>query len=252
MDFGGYLDELRRQGRLLRSSASQPPLTTAVPSCPGWTVARLLGHVTKVHRWATSILGGGQPADFRFDPPAEAELFEAYDTGLAELVAQLRATPDRAAVWTITPAESAKLFWARRLAHETAVHRVDAELAVGFGVQPFEPAFAADGIEELITGSATRFDRSGLPGERSIALTPLDANSSWTLLVGPQSLGCRPVAADDADLSVFGLASDLYCWAWNRAGTEDISLRGDLALADLWRRDFRVGARNEPRSGQPN
>ncbi|MBV9823107.1 MAG: hypothetical protein JO144_12780, partial [Actinobacteria bacterium] len=91
-----------------------------------------------------------------------------------------------------------------------------------------------------------RFDRSRLPGERSIALTPLDANSSWTLLVGPRSLGCRPVAADDADLSVFGLASDLYRWAWNRAGTEDISLRGDLALADLWRRDFRVGARDRP------
>ncbi|HST49900.1 maleylpyruvate isomerase family mycothiol-dependent enzyme [Jatrophihabitans sp.] len=245
MDAGGYLDELQLQGRLLRSSAHQCPLSAAVPSCPGWTVARLLGHVTRVHRWAVSILRGGRPDAFQFSPPEdEAELFDAYDAGLAQLLDQLLATPDRAAIWTITPAASAKLFWARRLAHETAIHRVDAQLAAGFGVQGFEPAFAVDGIEELLTGSgAARFDRSRLPGERSISLTPLDSNASWTLLVGPQLLSCRPQAVDDADLSVFGLASDLYCWAWNRAGTEEVSLRGDLALADLWRQDFRVNAR---------
>jgi uncharacterized protein (TIGR03083 family) len=252
VDFGSYLDELQRQGQLLRSSARQSALSAAVPSCPGWTVARLLGHVTKVHRWAVAILRGGQPEGFQFSPPGDGELYEVYDAGLAQLLDQLRATPDRAAIWTIQPAASARLFWARRLAHETAVHRVDAQLAAGFGVQGFEPAFAVDGIEELLTGSpAARFDRSRLPGERSISLTPLDSNASWTLLVGPHLLSCRPLALDDADLSVFGLASDLYCWVWNRAGTEEISLRGDLALADLWRRDFRVGARAQPTPAQP-
>ncbi len=248
MDTGGFLDELRRQGLLLRSSAQQCPLSAAVPSCPGWTVTRLLGHVTRVHRWATDILRGGKPDGFQFSPPETGdELFEVYDEGLAQLLDQLRATPDRAPIWTIQPATSAKLFWARRLAHETAIHRVDAQLAAGFGVAGFEPAFAVDGIEELFTGSgAARFDRSRLPGERTIAVTPLDSNASWTLLVGPQLLSCRPQAVDDADLSVFGLASDLYCWAWNRAGTDEVSLRGDLALADLWRRDFRVNARGNP------
>jgi uncharacterized protein (TIGR03083 family) len=216
-------------------------------------VARLVGHLTRTHRWAVSILRGGRPEDFEFSPPEdEAELYEVYDAGLAQLLDQLRATPDRAPIWTIQPAASAKLFWARRMAHETAIHRVDAQLAAGFGVQGFEPAFAVDGIEELLTGSAAaRFDRSRLPGERTISLTPLDSNASWTLLVGPQLLSCRPQAIDDADLSVFGLASDLYCWAWNRAGTEEVSLRGDLALADLWRQDFRVNARAKPAPDKP-
>lgn len=241
-----YLDELERQGRLLRDSVRQQAPHAAVPSCPGWDVTRLLEHTTKVHHWAKSILHGGQPDAFDFSAPAEDELFEVYDSGLRDVLSRLRSMPDSAAVWTITPARSARLFWARRLAHETAIHRVDAELAAGFGVGSFEPAFAVDGIEELFTGSgAARFDRSGLPGNRTISLTPLDSNASWTLSVGPDLLSCQPAAVDDADLSLFGLASDLYRWVWNRAGDDDVSLRGDLALADRWRQDFRVRSRRD-------
>ena len=245
LDFEHYLDELERQGRLLRESARRPALQAGVPSCPGWSVARLLGHVTKVHHWASSILRGGQPGAFEFSPPAEGELFEAYDAGLRDVLGQLRAVSDSSEIWTMTPAPSAKLFWARRLAHETAIHRVDAQLAAGFGVAGFEPEFAVDGIGELLTGSAARFDRSGLTGNRTVSLTPLDSNASWTLTAGPELLSCRPAAVDDADLSVFGLASDLYRWVWNRAEDEDVSLRGDLALADRWRQDFMVRARRD-------
>ncbi|HEV2888564.1 MAG TPA: maleylpyruvate isomerase family mycothiol-dependent enzyme [Jatrophihabitans sp.] len=249
--FEHYLDELQRQGRLLRDSARRSTLGAGVPSCPGWNVARLLGHVTKVHHWATAILRGGRPEGFQFATPEDGELFEVYDAGLRGLLGQLRATPDRAVVWTMWPAPSGKLFWARRLAHETAIHRVDAQLAAGFGVQDFEPEFAVDGIEELLTTSAARFDRSRLPGDRTISLTPLDSNACWTLAVGPQLLSCRPVALDDADLSVFGLASDLYRWVWNRADDDEVAVRGDLTLADQWRQNFRIEARRGPAPAQP-
>jgi uncharacterized protein (TIGR03083 family) len=245
LEFEHYLEELERQGRLLRDSARQPALHAEVPSCPGWNVARLLRHLTRVHHWASSILRGGQPDAFEFSAPADGELFEVYDAGLREVLSQLRAASDSSTVWTMRPAPSAKLFWARRLAHETAIHRVDAELAAGFGVAGFEPEFAADGIDELLTGGATRFDHSGLPGNRTISVTPIDSNASWTLSVGPDLLSCRPAAVDNADLSVFGLASDLYRWVWNRAGDDDVALRGDLTLADRWRQDFTVRARHE-------
>ena len=178
--------------------------------------------------------------------PAEDELFEVYDAGLRDVLSQLRAMPDSAAVWTMTPAPSAKLFWARRLAHETAIHRVDAELAAGFGVGGFEPEFAVDGIDELLTGSGHAASTAAACREnRTISLTPLDSNASWTLSVGPELLSCQPAAVDDADLSVFGLASDLYRWVWNRAGDDDVALRGDLALADRWRQDFTVRSRRD-------
>ena len=244
-----YLDELERQGRLLLQAARQAGLPAAVPSCPGWSVSRLLGHTARVHRWASWIVRGGDRDEFEFSPPEDSRLFEAYDAGLQEVLSRLRAAPDTLAVWTMTPAPSARLFWARRMAHETAIHRVDADLAAGYGVADFEPEFAADGIEELLTGSAARFDRSGLTGNRTISLTPLDSNASWTLSIGPDLLSCRPVALDHADLAVFGLASDLYRWVWNRAGDDDVSLRGDLSLADRWRQDFTVRARHQPRGG---
>jgi uncharacterized protein (TIGR03083 family) len=242
VEFEEHLTELWQQGRLLADSARQPALRTPVPSCPGWTVARLLGHVTKVHHWAAAILREGQPDGFSFAAPADSELFEVYDAGLRAVTDRLRATPERGTVWTPVPTRSAKLFWARRMAHETAIHRVDAQLAAGFGVADVSPEFAVDGIDELLTGLAARFDRSLLPGERTISLTPLDSNAAWTLTVGPRQVSCTPGAADDADLSVFGMAADLYRWVWNRAGNDDVSLRGDLTLADRWQQDFRVRA----------
>ena len=240
-----YLEELRRQGGLLLQAARQAGLQAAVPSCPGWSVSRLVGHTTRVHRWASWIVRGADRDEFEFQPPEDSRLFEVYEAGLQEVLDRLRTAPDSLAVWTSAPAPSAKLFWARRMAHETAIHRVDADLARGYGVAGFEPAFAADGIDELLTGSANRFDRSGLTGDRTISLTPLDSNASWTLSIGPDLLSCRPVALDHADLAVFGLASDLYRWVWNRAGDDDVSLRGDLALADQWRQDFTVRARRQ-------
>ena len=243
LPFEHYLDELRHQGRLLRESARQPALHAPVPSCPGWSVSRLLGHVTKVHHWASWILRGHPREEFEFDAPEDAQLFERYDAGLAMVLASLQAAPDDLAVWTISPAPSAKLFWARRLAHETAIHRVDADLAAGYGVHGFELEFAVDGIVELLTASGTRFDRSRLAGGRTISLTPLDSNASWTLSIGPDTLSCHPAASDSADLAVFGLAENLYRWVWNRAGDDEVALRGDLSLADTWRQDFRVLAR---------
>lgn len=243
-----YLDELAHQGWLLRKAAGQCQLLTGVPSCPGWTVERLLGHTTKVHHWASAILRGADPAAFEFSPPEQHELFEVYDAGLAALLEQLRSAPPDLQVWTLAPAESATLFWARRQAHETAIHGVDAQLAAGFGVREFAADFAADGIDELLTAMAPRgFDSNGfadgLTGECRISLTPLDWNSSWTVSVGPNRLACQPGSVDNADLSVFATVSDLYRWVWNRAGDADLTLRGKLSLADRWRQNFRVGAR---------
>jgi uncharacterized protein (TIGR03083 family) len=245
LELDHYLDELAYQGRRLHEAARQSTLLATVPSCPGWTIERLLAHITKVHHWALAILRGAGPEGFEFSPPEQARLFEVYDAGLAALLDQLRRSPAQLQVWTMLPAESARLFWARRQAHETAIHRVDAELTAGYGVADFQPDFAADGIDELLSGlAAVRFSSdvfsAGFSGERRISLIPMDCNSAWTLTVSSQGLTCLPEAVDNADLSVFATVSDLYRWAWNRAGEQDVAMRGDLTLADRWRQHFRV------------
>ena len=52
-------------------------------------------------------------------------------------------------------APSPLAFWARRQAHETAIHRADAEIALG-AWPDYPPDFAADGVDELIIGFGQR------------------------------------------------------------------------------------------------
>ena len=60
--------------------------------------------------------------------------------GCADLVAALAAAPDDLECWTFLPAPSPRAMWARRQAHETAIHRVDAELAAGLRSRRAHPS----------------------------------------------------------------------------------------------------------------
>ncbi|HJQ03254.1 MAG TPA: maleylpyruvate isomerase family mycothiol-dependent enzyme [Jatrophihabitans sp.] len=244
MHVGQLIDELEHQGQLLARAAARADSAAAVPSCPGWTVAAAVTHTARVHRRVTAILrGAAEPdaavRDFRPEP---TELEAIYRAGLAELVEVLRRAPDSLTVPTLWPAPSARHFWARRQAHETAIHRVDVELAAGYGVADFEPELAVDGLDELLLHMADRFSADGLDRSWTIVLTPLDANVSWTVRLGSSGAVTHRDPADRPDLSVFAPASDLYRWAWNRAGDSEVALRGELSLADLWHRNFTVRA----------
>ena len=59
MDFDRLLEELHTHGTSLARSADYAPFDTAVPSCPGWTIGRLLGHLAKVHRWSAHTVRTG-------------------------------------------------------------------------------------------------------------------------------------------------------------------------------------------------
>lgn len=244
MQTDALIGELQLQGELLSTAARQVDLQAPVPSCPGWTVAAAVGHTAKVHRWATSILRGGDPDNFSYERPDLAMLLAEFDSGLAELVTALRRAPENLAVHTLWPSRSARQFWARRQAHETAIHRIDVELATGYGVSDCETEFAADGIDELVMHLAVDQFR-GNAGEHSgtMVITPLDANISWTARLGPSGLLVQRDSVAAADLSVFGLAADLYRWVWNRGDESEVSLRGDFALADQWHEAVTIGSR---------
>ena len=146
----------------------------------------------------------------------------------------LAAADESVECWTFLPAPSLLAFWARRQAHETAVHRADAESAVST-VPSWAPSFAADGIDELLNGF---FGRPGgllvADPPVSMALVPTDIDAGWTLSIEPA--GRRLVAGEmPAQLTVVGPASELYLLLWNRSGTERLELRGDAAVLDLWR-----------------
>ncbi|UQX88513.1 maleylpyruvate isomerase family mycothiol-dependent enzyme [Jatrophihabitans telluris] len=244
MQAESFLDRIGPETELLTRAATWAGLEAKVPSCPGWTVRRLVQHTTKVHHSTLALLRGGDHATFSFDLPPDEDLFEILTSGAAQLEWALRAATDDLAVWTFLPTSVPRLFWARRQAHETAMHRVDAELAAACGVTEFDPGFAADGLDELlISFVASRFRGVGVPRPFTLGVTPLDVNAGWTVSAGAGGVSSVREVRDGCDLMVFGMASDLYRWAWNRAGDDEVSLRGDMTIADLWRSTFRVGAR---------
>jgi uncharacterized protein (TIGR03083 family) len=240
-DVRHHVDRLEREGGLLAAAAATAGLGAAVPPCPGWQVRDVLAHTGFVHRWAAGFVAGGRtgPVDTPGEPellrlaPADSELPAWFAEGHAALVSALRAAPADLACWSFLPAPSPLAFWARRQAHETAIHRVDAEQAAGAGVSPLPPSFAADGIDELLTGFLARNMRRGHwqagPGRLGIHARDGQAQADWLVTSGPGESSVSR-GAGPADCDVTGPAAGLYLALWNRGPVAGLTVTGDPAL----------------------
>lgn len=243
-----HIDALRREGELLAHAAERAGEHTSVPTCPGWTTGDLVRHTGTVHRWATRIVAGSLPGPVREDPmptaPAGAGLLPWYRDGHDALLRTLEAAGPALDCWTFLPGPSTPLaFWARRQAHETAVHRVDAESARDGGLSSVDVAFAADGIDELLTGFHAR-PRSRVRTEhpRTLRLRPTDTDAVWTVRLARDTPPRTERSADGpADCELGGPAQTLYLLLWNRLPLDAATVAGDRALADLWSRTSGIG-----------
>lgn len=240
----GYLAALRREGELLAVAAERAGMGAAVPSCPGWAVRDLLRHTGYVHRWATGFVAGGlgrpsggaSEAEILGQGPGDAELPGWFREGHAALARALSEAPPDLDCWAFLAAPSPLAFWARRQAHETAIHRVDAEQAASgagpaaAGSGPFEPGFAADGVDELIMGFLARSVRRGnWPGlDGSLAIHAEDGaagRADW--LVGGVGAPGVSRGTGPADCHVTGPAAGLYLTLWNRLPPDGLRVEGD-------------------------
>ncbi|MGA5064468.1 maleylpyruvate isomerase family mycothiol-dependent enzyme [Streptomyces exfoliatus] len=235
-----HIEALEAAGRALGDAAAEAGPDAEVPTCPGWRVRDLLRHTTMVHRWAGAFVAEGHTT-YQPDTGEPAldgeELLAHYREGHARLVAALRAAPEDLECWTFLPAPSPLAFWARRQAHETAVHRADAESALT-GPGPVDSAFAADGIDELLRGMHGR-DRSRVrtPEPRVLRVRATDTGDVWTVRLSAEpprtERDVRATAVADTELS--GPADRLYLYLWNRLPAGSVPLTGDEDVARLWR-----------------
>ena len=249
MEIDRHLEALRVDGELLATAAEGVDLDTPIPTCPGWALRDLLAHVGDVHRWAA-----GHVSQHRMDPigreeltelagplPEDAGLLEWYRDGHAALVKTLEGADPDVRCWTFLPAPSPLAFWARRQAHETGIHRVDAQSPGGpTTITAFPPQFAVDGVDELLLGFLGRGgDDIGTDVPRTLVLRAADADATWAAEIG--STGVRTRRADAAaDCSVRGDASDLYLLVWNRRGADGLQIEGDRSLLEVWRDNVQI------------
>ncbi|MFI2781168.1 maleylpyruvate isomerase family mycothiol-dependent enzyme [Streptomyces sp. ALB3] len=242
MEISEYLTALDAEGRALASAAREAGPEALVPTCPGWRIRDLVRHTGMVHRWATAFVVEGhrtyRPASAEPDLDGDA-LFDRFSEGHGLLVDALRAAPAGLECWTVFPAPSSALaFWARRQAHETRIHRVDAESARGGTRTPVAAPHAADGIDELLAGFHARAkSRVRTDSPRTLRVRAVDTSAVWTLrLSDAPPLTVRGAAALDtpADCTLSGTAEELYLVLWNRLPLSSVDLSGDREIAGLW------------------
>jgi len=242
MEVAVHIDALRSEGELMAAAVEGSDPGAPVPTCPEWAVRDLVRHMGGVHRWATGYVAGartemGGPGldEIVGVGPDDTELAGWLRQGSAAVVGALTAAPADLVCWTFLPAPSPLAMWARRQAHETAIHRVDAQLAAGTAVDTFAPAFAADGVDELLAcfvpRSSTRL-RAEVP--TGLAVRCRDVDAAWTLHLDGDGVTTVPGAGADAACTVTGTAGDLYLALWNRAGPAALAIEGDASVLDLF------------------
>lgn len=213
-----------------------------VPSCPDWTVRDLVRHTGRVHRWAGLMISEGRlepPKDSREIVPGgwppDRDLADWFREGHERLVAALRDSPADLRCWTIMGAPSPRDFWARRQAHETSIHRVDAELASGT-VTGFDPMHAADGIDELLVWFINRPGRTPRAATSlSLSVLATDVDMAWTVGFGPDDTASGRPGWAEADCTVSGPAADLYPYLWTRTPLGNLRVEGDPEVLEQWR-----------------
>ena len=129
-------------------------LERPVPTCPGWTFRQLATHLGRGHRWAAQIVAARATAPIPQREVADGKLPEDpaehahwLNAGAGQVIEAVTVAGSDL-VWTpagIRPAS----FWARRRAHEAAVHLADAQLAAGRDVD-LAPDVAADAVDEWL------------------------------------------------------------------------------------------------------
>ncbi len=242
MEVAAHIDALRAQGELMAATVEGSEPGAAVPTCPEWAVRDLVRHLGGVHRWATGYvvearkeMGGAGLDELVGVGPDDAELADWLRQGCDALVAALAAAPADLECWAFLPAPSPLAMWARRQAHETAIHRVDAELAAATAVTTFAAPFAADGVDELLTCFVPRRStalRADVP--TALAVRCRDAAAAWTLHLDGDGVTTTAGANDDAACTITGTAGDLYLALWNRAGPTALAIEGDASVLDLF------------------
>ena len=219
-----YVDALQEQAARFSATLRDSAFDSRVPSCPDWTALDLVRHVVQVYAHKAAVLRAGKAVSGReVDAAGDAPYPETLDrhdavvTDLAGVLAGLH-PEDAAWTWMEGAGESTVGAWARRMAHEALVHRVDAELTAGMAISTVDVALAIDGVNEVLTWMAGDPDvvaeDDGAVGAAGRVLFDC-GEVAWLVELGDGRHVVTPVhagASADARISSDPMTLDLLLW----------------------------------------
>jgi uncharacterized protein (TIGR03083 family) len=246
MDWARFADCLAEDYSLLRDAAASSDLGVPVPSCPGWTMGNLVSHVGQVYLHKMTVMRTGEwprpwpPAGLEAEPPL-ALLGRAY----GELTAEFAAKDADQAVPSWYEPEETVGFWLRRMAQETVIHRIDAELAAGLPSARVPGDLAVDGIDEVLVRFLAYFSPEEVAEGHVRHLAGADGTAAIVISSGDRSWTIRPSSSDEVTaedgassdpMVVVSAAPDpMLRWLWGRAGDDMVTVTGDPAWAGYLR-----------------
>ena len=230
-----FLQHIDADGHALIVAVAAAP-DAAVQACPGWTNRDLAKHVGEVYAFVTAQLQARDPLTRTLPSapaaPADGDITPWLRNRHDDVLSALRAAPPEAPAWTWIPKKTAAFFH-RRMAHETAVHRLDAQQAAGTPA-PIDPELAADGVSEVIEvaiqyrprGPVTEYPAGSLHLHRT------DGEGEWMLVATGDTLTVTH-EHEKGDAAARGPAQALLLYLWGR-GRDDLECYGDDELLNAW------------------
>lgn len=231
-----YLELLHLDGRRLLDAARTADLDSPVPYCEGWTVRDAVEHTAEVyeHKMACIAAGGAKVESWSPDWPADRDPLTWFEDAHTRLLDVLRKTDPAAPSHTWWPDDQTAGFWVRRMAQETAVHRVDVEGATDHPT-PVDDELALDGVDEvlkmMLAGDWSIEPQPGSTGSVVVAT----AGRSWLVTMTPEEVTLAEEAAG-GDARVDGAPSNLLLWLWGRALDATVQISGDAQAVQRLRK----------------
>ncbi|MGH8875988.1 MAG: maleylpyruvate isomerase family mycothiol-dependent enzyme [Stackebrandtia sp.] len=220
------------------AKAAEGNMEARVPSCPDWTVTDLLEHVAQVYNHKTECIKNGKPENW--PPPRDPAVptMTLLRQALGNLLAELTPREPSQPAYTWYDPDQTVGFWIRRMAQETVMHRVDAELAAGGALSPIDEDLAVDGIDEVLR-IMVAWDSQQEVDEYADSVSRLlpkpvavkTGETTWVLRPEGRAITVASEPADDVAVTISGEPAPLLLWLWRRGDDEVLEFDGDPAAA---------------------
>jgi uncharacterized protein (TIGR03083 family) len=237
-----FLTRLKSDAARLAEMADHD-LDAEVPPCPGWTVRDVVMHTGEVYSHKVACMrlpqGPEHVDDWNHGPGEGEDLFGWFQDRYDELVTELTARGPAASSYTWYDPDQTVGFWFRRMAQETAVHRVDVESAFA-AVTSVADDLAVDGIDEVLDLFLVyQADDVGPDGPGSGTVTVRTGGHIWRLTLSADDV-VMSREPGSAGAVVSGEPSELLLWLWGRRPDSAVTVEGDAELLAGFRARLKV------------
>ena len=233
VDPADLLTTFRSEGERIAWTVAGRDLDAPVPQCPGLDTGAVIRHLGSVYQQVSGWVATQHPPRvWPRTPPEGTDVRSWYAAGMRTLFDELAAHQPDEPCDTWFPGDRSYLFWWRRMAHETTIHRMDVTEAYRLRY-PVGDAVAVDGIEEVLTlWLGTRLGTDVRGRDQVVAIEA--GTRVWRVTLQQSAVDVAAEIPWECDAALSGSPEEVYRWLWGRGTLAALRVTGDMAaVTDL-------------------